>query len=179
MSSHVRCIIGAPRCANLLWTDLEQFAIELRTGRISILMDDTLFARPTTENPACRRPPARLATGPGGPVRRQPCVPGAVAAAAHDWGDRAAAPRWRTSAALTLVRQVVHKPPDATLAELGAQLQQRRGLRISVATMCRVLKRLGLPRKKRPAMPRNATRRGSSRPASPTVNGPPRSRSGA
>ncbi len=82
-------------------------------------------------------------------------------------------------AALTLVRQLVHKQPDATLAELCAQLQQRRGLRISVATMCRVLTRLGLPRKKSPSMPRNATRLGSSRPASPTVNGPPRSRSGA
>jgi hypothetical protein len=64
-------------------------------------MYETLFARPPTENPAGLRPPARLATGPGGPVRRQPCVPGAVAAAAaHDWGDRAAAPCRRTSAAL-------------------------------------------------------------------------------
>ena len=24
MFGHVRCIIGAPRCANLMWTDLEE-----------------------------------------------------------------------------------------------------------------------------------------------------------
>src|SRR5262245_24897987 len=64
-------------------------------------MYETVFARSTTENPAGLRPPAWLATGPGGPVRRQPCVLGAVAAAAaHDWSDCAAAPRGRTSAAL-------------------------------------------------------------------------------
>jgi transposase len=82
-------------------------------------------------------------------------------------------------AALALVRQLVREQPDATLAELCAQLQQRRGLRISVATMCRVLQRLGLPRKKSPSMPRNATRRGSSRPVPPTGSGPPRSISDA
>jgi transposase len=82
-------------------------------------------------------------------------------------------------AALALVRQLVHEQPDATLAELCAQLRQRRGLRLSVATMCRVLQRLGLPRKKSPFMPPNATHRGSSRPVRPTVSGPPRSRSNA
>jgi transposase len=78
-----------------------------------------------------------------------------------------------------LVRQLVHEQPDATLAELCAQLQQRRGLRVSVATMSRLLKRLGLPRKKRRSMPRNVTHLGSSRPARPIVSGPPRSTSGA
>jgi transposase len=82
-------------------------------------------------------------------------------------------------AALALVRQLVHEQPDATLAELCAQLRQRRGLRLSVATMCRVLQRLGLPRKKSPCMPPNATHHGSSRPVRPTVSGPPRSRSNA
>jgi hypothetical protein len=64
-----------------------------------MIRHESLFARPPPGNPAGLRPPARLATGPGGHLRRQPCVPGAVAAA-HDGGDRAAAPRGRTSAAL-------------------------------------------------------------------------------
>ena len=82
-------------------------------------------------------------------------------------------------AALDLVRQLLHEQPDATLAELCTQLRQRRGLGLSVATMCRVLQRLGLPRKKSPFMPPNATHRGSSRPVPPTVSGPPGSRSSA
>ena len=82
-------------------------------------------------------------------------------------------------AALAVVRQLVHEQPDATLEELCAQLQQRRGLRVSVATMCRLLQRLGLPRKKSPSMPPNATRRGSSRPVPPTGSGPPCSIFGA
>jgi transposase len=82
-------------------------------------------------------------------------------------------------AALALVRQVVREQPDATLEELCAQLQHRRGLRLSVATMCRVLQRLGLPRKKSPFMPPSATRRGLSRPGPLTSNGRPRSISGA
>ena len=72
-------------------------------------------------------------------------------------------------AAQALVRQLVHEQPDATLAELCAQLRQRRGLRISVATMCRILQRLGLPRKNRPFMPPNATRHGSSTRGRPTA----------
>jgi transposase len=53
-----------------------------------------------------------------------------------------------------LVRQLVREQPDATLEELCAQLLHRRGLRLSVATMCRVLQRLGLPRKKVPSCQR-------------------------
>jgi transposase len=45
------------------------------------------------------------------------------------------------------------------------QLQQQRGVWVSVATMCRVLKRLGLPRKKSPSTPPNARRRASTTPA--------------
>jgi transposase len=81
-------------------------------------------------------------------------------------------------AALTLVRPLVHEQPGATLAELWAQLQQRRGPRISVATRGRLLPRLGRPRNERPVRPRNATRRGSSRPAPPPGSAPPSSRSG-
>ena len=82
------------------------------------------------------------------------------------------------AAALALVRQLVYEQPDATLAELCAQLQQRRGLQIRVATLCRLLKRRGLPRKQWPFLPRHAPRRGASRPAPPTGSAPPHSRSG-
>src|ERR671938_1549840 len=64
-------------------------------------MYETLFSRPPTENPSCLRPTARLTAGPGHPIRCQPRVPGAVAAAtAHHWGDRAAPPRGRPPTAL-------------------------------------------------------------------------------
>ena len=64
------------------------------------------------------------------------------------------------STALAWVRQFIREPPEATLEELCVPLRHRRGLCLSVATMCRVLQRLGLPRNKRPFMPPNATRRG-------------------
>jgi len=81
--------------------------------------------------------------------------------------------------ALALVRQLVQDQPAATLEELCTQLEQQRGVRVSVATMCRLLQRLGRPRKKRPSMLLNATRRGSSRPALLTGSGRRRSISGA
>jgi transposase len=73
--------------------------------------------------------------------------------------------------ALALVRHLVQAQPDATLAELCTQLQQQRGVRVSVATMCRVLKRLGLPRKKSPSTPPNARRRASNTHARSTGSG--------
>jgi transposase len=82
-------------------------------------------------------------------------------------------------AALGLVRQLVRDQPDTTLEELCTRLQQQRGVRVSVATMCRLLQRLGLPRKKSPSMRPNARPHGSSRLASPTANGRPGSISGA
>jgi transposase len=66
-------------------------------------------------------------------------------------------------AARALIRQLVQAQPDATLEELCAQLQQQQGLRVSVATMSRLLRRLGLPRKKSRSMPRNGTRPVSNR----------------
>jgi hypothetical protein len=88
-----------------------------------MILHERLFARPPTENPAGLRPPARLATGPGGPVRRQPCGPGAVAAA-HDWGERAAAPRGRTSATLRPSRPAPGAPlgPRAAGGHAGRAL---------------------------------------------------------
>jgi transposase len=51
-------------------------------------------------------------------------------------------------AALACVGQLVQEQPDATLAELCTQLHAQQGLRVSVPTMGRLVKHLGLPRKK-------------------------------
>lgn len=67
------------------------------------------------------------------------------------------------TAAQELVALMLREQPDATLEELCAQLRQRRGVRVSVSTMSRLLRRLGLPRKKNHCMPPSVTRRGSSR----------------
>lgn len=61
-------------------------------------------------------------------------------------------PRTNTARLAALVAQ----RPDATLAELG------RRLRVSAATVCRCLQRLGLPVKKRACTPASATRLVSS-----------------
>ena len=66
-------------------------------------------------------------------------------------------------AALVVVRQVLQEQTDATLAELCEQLGQRRRLWVSVSTMSRLLRRLGLPRKKSRFTPPNRTRRRPSR----------------
>src|SRR2546422_5886679 len=57
-------------------------------------MHESLFARPSTENPACLRSTPRFATRLGGLVRREPIVPREVAApATHHGRDCAPAPR--------------------------------------------------------------------------------------
>jgi transposase len=81
-------------------------------------------------------------------------------------------------AALALGRQWGHAQPDATRGKLWVQLQQPRGLRVSLATMGRLLPRLGLPRKKRRALPLSASPRVSSTPARPLASGSPGSISG-
>jgi transposase len=68
----------------------------------------------------------------------------------------------------------VREPPDATLAELWAQLRQRRGRPLRVAPMGRVLPCLGPPRTNRLFRLINATRRGARRPVPPIVSRPPR-----
>ena len=55
------------------------------------------------------------------------------------------------------LRQHVLTHADATLAELQAWLQTTCQVVLSLATVCRVLQRLELPRKKRRCMPRSAT----------------------
>ncbi len=49
---------------------------------------------------------------------------------------------------LDLVRQLVRQQPDLTLQELCETVDQHRGVRVSVPTMCIWLRRLGLVRKK-------------------------------
>lgn len=60
------------------------------------------------------------------------------------------------------LRSLVREDPDATLAELGDGLAERRGVRRSVPVICRALRRLGLTRKKRRCTPPSATPHGSA-----------------
>jgi transposase len=61
------------------------------------------------------------------------------------------------------VRQLVAQRNDLTLAQLCEQITQEYKTRVSVATMCRLLHRLGLRRKKRRSMRRNVILHVSSR----------------
>jgi transposase len=56
------------------------------------------------------------------------------------------------------IRQWVEEQADLTLEELVDRLAVSTHIKVSVPTMSRVLKQLGLPRKKRPFMPRSETR---------------------
>jgi len=66
-------------------------------------------------------------------------------------------------AAQAVVQRLVGDQPDATLEELCTGVAMETGRRVSVPTMCRVLQRLGLPRKKNRSMRRNVRRRASNR----------------
>lgn len=83
---------------------------------------------------------------------------GGVAAKPHS-GGFASALDARAEAEL---RSMVRERPDSTLAELGEGLAERSGVRRSVPVICRALKRLGLPRKKRRCTPPSGTLRGSA-----------------
>ena len=107
-------------------------------------------------------------------LRHRRRTTGQIAARPHAGGRQ---PRCDT-AALAVVRQLVLEQPDATLAELWSQLQPRQGLRVSVATMCRLLPRVDLPRENRRFRPPSVRPRGSSTPAPPLASGSPRARSG-
>jgi transposase len=82
-------------------------------------------------------------------------------------------------AADTLIQQLVYANTDLTLEELCAGVAEARGVRVSVATMCRVLQRLGLPRKKSRSTPASATPHASSKHARTTASGLRRSTYGA
>jgi transposase len=78
---------------------------------------------------------------------------GEIAPKPHGGGQR---PRL-DAAAQAKVRQLVHDQSDATLAELCTRAAETTGIRVSVPTMCRVVRRLGLPRKKSRSMRRSVT----------------------
>lgn len=83
---------------------------------------------------------------------------------------RPLAPRRRSGGAapalggrdLDRLRELVREKPDRTLAELRDALREAGGPAVSAATVCRALKKLGLPLKKRRSTPASGTRRGYS-----------------
>jgi transposase len=83
------------------------------------------------------------------------------------------------AAAEAVVRRLVRDHPDATLEELCTRVAAETGVRVSVPTMCRVLQRWRLPRKKSRSMRRNARPRASSRHGRSISNGSRPSTSGA
>ena len=54
------------------------------------------------------------------------------------------------SSQIKFVERQVKKHPDWSLAELCAKIEQRYGISISNPTMCRILQKLALTRKKKP-----------------------------
>jgi transposase len=90
-------------------------------------------------------------------------VTGDISPRPHAGGRRAIC----DATALAHVRQLVQEHPDATLAELAAQLEAQHGLRVSVPTMGRIVLHLKLPRQKSRSMPMSATPNGSSKHARP------------
>ena len=69
---------------------------------------------------------------------------GQVAPKPHAGGQK---PRLEATAQ-TRIQQWVQEQPDVALDELCTRVAEATGVRVSVPTMCRVLQRLGLPRKK-------------------------------
>ena len=68
---------------------------------------------------------------------------------------------------VTLVRRHIKEQPDATLTEVCYRVHQEHGTSVSSSAMSRLLKRLGLPRKKSRSTPpkeilRESKRRGRS-----------------
>jgi transposase len=64
---------------------------------------------------------------------------------------------------IALVQQHLKEQPDATLAEVCHRVHQEHSTAVSSSAMSRLLKRLGLPRKKSRSTPVSATRRESKR----------------
>ena len=64
---------------------------------------------------------------------------------------------------VTLVRHYIKEQPDATLSEVCHRVHREHGTSVSYSAMSRLLKRLGLPRKKSRSTPLSETRRESTR----------------
>ena len=93
------------------------------------------------------------------PVLRQHRTTGTIAPKPHAGGQR---PRV-DEATQVLLRRLVRDDPALTLYERCSRLAAETDVRVSVPTMCRVLQRLGLPRKKSRSTRRSATPSVSSR----------------
>jgi transposase len=69
-------------------------------------------------------------------------------------------PKSRVTPALEeWLREQIRRQPDLTLMELQQQLQQARGLRLSIGRLWLALQQMGLRLKKSHSTPRNKTRR--------------------
>jgi transposase len=99
-------------------------------------------------------------------LRRQRTT-GELAPRPHAGGRKASC----DEAALACVRRLVHEQADATLEELCARLQAQQRVHVSVPTMSRITRQLGLPRKKNRSTPVSGIRRASSRRAQATSSG--------
>lgn len=55
------------------------------------------------------------------------------------------------------LRHWLQEQSDLTLAELAGRLEATHGIRVDLPQLCRLLQKMGLPRKKSHSMPRNAT----------------------
>jgi transposase len=108
-------------------------------------------------------------------LRRRHRTTGDIAPKPHAGGQR---PRLNATAD-TLVRRLVHDNADLTLEELCGHVAAEAGVRVSVATMCRVLQRLGLPRNKSRSTPASVIRHASSTRARTIARRSRRSTSGA
>lgn len=62
-------------------------------------------------------------------------------------------PRQLNEEQMETVKALVEEQPDITLAELQAAVEERYAVKVSMPTMCRVLQRLQLSRKKKPYIP--------------------------
>ena len=90
---------------------------------------------------------------------------GTIAAKPHGGGQT----RRLDAAGDQRIRSWIHEHPDLTLAELRIKTRQELGVTLSLTTLWRILKRLGLTRKKRPSGPVKATPNGSAKPARTTT----------
>ena len=108
-------------------------------------------------------------------VLRQHRTTGNIAPKPHAGGQKSRL----GAAAQAVIRRLMGANPDATLEELCTGVAVETGVRVSVPTMCRVLQRLGLPRKKSRSTPASVTPRASSKRARTTTGGSRRSTSGA
>jgi len=77
-------------------------------------------------------------------MRRRERSTGELAATHHTGGRRPLL----DSDSLALVARLIRQQNDLTLSELCEHVSQQRGVRVSVPTMYRALRRLGLPHKK-------------------------------